>query len=146
MIVSHLQKIQTSRSLLLRRGEQLKKVCLQPEVEVKKYTEMNTSIATHWMMIEIYLYFGNRMSMHTHFPQRLPLIYSTPPSSTPLERIFSTGGEATTGKRNQLTNHNLEREILLRQNKKYYKLSIGNIIYCNYYFLLKLKLFLKYYN
>ena len=26
---------------------------------------------------------------------------------------------ATTGKRNQLTNHNLEREILLQQNKKY---------------------------
>ena len=41
------------------------------------------------------------------------------PSSTHVERILSTGGEATTGKRNRLTNHNLEREILLRQNKKY---------------------------
>ena len=40
-------------------------------------------------------------------------------SSAPVKRIFSTGGEATTGKRNRLTNWNLEREIFVRQNKNY---------------------------
>ena len=46
-------------------------------------------------------------------------LLSIPPSTAPVERIFSTGGEATTGRRNRLTDFNLEREILIRQNKKY---------------------------
>ena len=44
-------------------------------------------------------------------------ILIVPASSAPVERIFSTGREATTGKRNRLTNWNLEREVFLRQNK-----------------------------
>ena len=46
-------------------------------------------------------------------------ILVVPASSAPVERIFSTGGEATTGRRNRLTNWNLEREVFLRQNKSY---------------------------
>ena len=46
-------------------------------------------------------------------------IMSIPGSSAPVERIFSTAGEATTGKRNRLSHNNLEREILIRKNKKY---------------------------
>ena len=40
-------------------------------------------------------------------------------STAPVERIFSSGGEVTRGKRNRLTDKNLEREIFLRRNKKY---------------------------
>ncbi len=37
-----------------------------------------------------------------------------PVSSTPIERIFSTAGMTTTGRRNRLRPKNLEREILIR--------------------------------
>ena len=46
-------------------------------------------------------------------------ILATPASTAPVERIFSSGGEVTRGKRNRLTDKNLEREIFLRRNKKY---------------------------
>lgn len=46
-------------------------------------------------------------------------LLSTPASTAPVERIFSTGGDATIGHRNRLSDYNLEREILIRQNKKY---------------------------
>ena len=40
-------------------------------------------------------------------------------STAPVEWIFSTGGNAIGGKRNRLTQKNLEREIFIRRNKKY---------------------------
>ena len=43
-------------------------------------------------------------------------ILVVPASTAPVECIFSTGGKSTSGKRNQLTGKNLERE---RRNKKY---------------------------
>ena len=46
-------------------------------------------------------------------------IMCVPGSSAPVERAFSTAGEATTGKRNRLASKNLEREILIRKNKLY---------------------------
>lgn len=42
-----------------------------------------------------------------------------PGSSAPVERTFSTAGDACSGKRNRLTDKNLEREILIRKNKQY---------------------------
>ena len=42
-----------------------------------------------------------------------------PASSAPIERTFSTAGEATAGKRNRFSDQNLEREVLLRKNKVY---------------------------
>lgn len=36
-----------------------------------------------------------------------------PGSSAPVERVFSTAGESTCGKRNRLSDKNLEREVLL---------------------------------
>ena len=41
-------------------------------------------------------------------------ILVVPASSAPVERVFSTAGDATTGKRNRLKDFNLEREIFLR--------------------------------
>lgn len=42
------------------------------------------------------------------------------PASSAMERIFSTAGDATTGKRNRLGDKNLEREILMKKNKEYF--------------------------
>ena len=39
-------------------------------------------------------------------------ILSIPASSAPIERVFSTAREATTGKRNRLTHQNLEQEVI----------------------------------
>ena len=43
-----------------------------------------------------------------------------PASSAPVERTFSTAGESTCGRRNRLSDQNLEREILIRRNRKYF--------------------------
>ena len=40
-----------------------------------------------------------------------------PGSSAPIERTFSTAAEATSGKRNRLSDKNLEREVLMQKNK-----------------------------
>lgn len=47
-------------------------------------------------------------------------LLSVPASAAPIERVFSTAGESTMGKRNRLSHVNLEREVLLRKNKMYY--------------------------
>ena len=46
-------------------------------------------------------------------------ILSIPASSAAVERVFSTAGESSSGKRNRLSK-NLEREVFLRKNKDYY--------------------------
>lgn len=46
-------------------------------------------------------------------------ILCVPPSTAPIERVFSTSGESTSGKHNRLTDYNLEREVLLQKNKIY---------------------------
>ena len=40
-------------------------------------------------------------------------------SSAPIERVFSTAGESTTGKQNRLADSNLEREVTLKKNKHF---------------------------
>ena len=46
-------------------------------------------------------------------------ILTTPASTAPVEWTFSVSGKATKGRRNCLTDYNLERETLLRKNKIY---------------------------
>ena len=46
-------------------------------------------------------------------------ILATPASTVPVERIFSSGGEVIQGKRNCLTDNNLEWEVFLCRNKKH---------------------------
>ena len=46
-------------------------------------------------------------------------VLCTPASTAPIERVFSTSGESTSGKRNRLADYNLEREVLIRKNKGY---------------------------
>lgn len=47
-------------------------------------------------------------------------LLSVPSSSAAIERVFSTAGESTMGKRNRLSHQHLEREVLLRKNQMYY--------------------------
>ena len=42
-----------------------------------------------------------------------------PASSAPVERTFSVATESTIGKRNRLSDKNLEREIMIRNNEHY---------------------------
>lgn len=56
------------------------------------------------------------------YPIIAPVAYDilcVPPSTAPIKRVFSRSGESTSGKRNRLTDYNLEREVLLRKNKMY---------------------------
>lgn len=56
------------------------------------------------------------------FPLLYPIarsILCTPASTAPVERVFSTSGECTRGKRNRISDDNLERETLLLKNKHY---------------------------
>ena len=46
-------------------------------------------------------------------------VLAIPASSAPVERVFSTARESTTGKRNRFSDHNLEREVLLRKNRHF---------------------------
>ena len=46
-------------------------------------------------------------------------VLSIPASSAPVERVFLTAGDSTTGRRNKLSDHNLEREVLLRRNRQF---------------------------
>lgn len=58
--------------------------------------------------------------------QRFPLLSALaldllcmPASSAPIERVFSTAGESSVGKRNRLSDLNLEREVLIRKNRHF---------------------------
>ena len=56
------------------------------------------------------------------YPSLAPLacdLLTIPASSVPIERVFSTAGQITSGKRNRLNDNNLEREVLLKKNKLY---------------------------
>ena len=46
-------------------------------------------------------------------------VLTVPASSAAIERVFSTAGDSTTGKRNRLADKNLEREVLLKKNKHF---------------------------
>lgn len=56
------------------------------------------------------------------YPHRAPVAFDLlviPASSAPVERMFSTVGIITSGRRNRLGDKHLEREVLIKRNKIY---------------------------
>ena len=53
-----------------------------------------------------------------------------PTYSAPVEHVFSTAGESTTGKRNRLADRNLERKVLLRKETSIARLVVA--LACNH--------------
>lgn len=68
------------------------------------------------------VFWQNNSSMYTLTSCFAFDLLLTPASTAPVERIFSTDGNAKMGKRNCLTAQNLEREIMIAQNKRYLQL------------------------
>ena len=60
-------------------------------------------------------------------------ILSIPRSSAPVERVFSTAGDSTIGKRNRLSDHNLEQEVLLKKNKHFFVVYYSNAVSRHYW-------------
>jgi hypothetical protein len=59
---------------------------------------------------------------HEKYPTLAPIacdILVIPATSTPIERVFSTAGMVSTGKRWGLSAKHLEREVLIKKNKCY---------------------------
>ena len=46
-------------------------------------------------------------------------VLTIPASSAPVERVFSTAGHVSAGKRNRLSGVKLEREVLIKKNKSF---------------------------
>ena len=86
------------------------------ELELAQYLQVTTSLSADFDPLE---YWTNEMKTYPLLSSLSFDILSIPASSTPIEHVFSTAGESTSGKRNRLADKNLEREILLRKNKDY---------------------------
>lgn len=87
------------------------------ELEIENYLKCKPS--TDDMQLDPIQYWVNKVDS---YPLLSPIacdILTTPASTAPVERTFSVSGEATKGRRNRLTDYNLERETLLRKNKIY---------------------------
>ena len=84
--------------------------------EVERYFESTITLAekvdpvTFWIQNE------------SQYPLLSPVaidLLCIPASSAPVERTFSVATESTAGKRNRLTDKNLEREIIIKNNKHF---------------------------
>ena len=93
--------------------EQVKKAKLPPgKVEVDHYFESTDTLVDNTDPIEYWL------NQQVTYPLLISVaidILSIPGSSAPVERVFSTAGDSTIGKRNGLSDHNLDREVLLKK-------------------------------
>ena len=87
------------------------------ELELQHYSSYQPS--TKEISLDSFTYWSSQQSVYPHLALVACEILATPASTAPVEKIFSSAGEATRGKRNRLTHKNLEREIFLCRNKKY---------------------------
>ena len=86
-------------------------------IELNDYLQAKVSEVD--LQLDPLVYWINRLSRFPSLAKIACDLLAVPASTAPVERIFSTSGEATTGRRNRLTDENLEREVFLRQNKMY---------------------------
>ena len=89
------------------------------EEEIERYSKCRPT--NDEMKLDPIVYWVNISHDYPHLSPIACDILSVPASSAPVERTFSISGEASRGKRNRLADHNLERETLIRKNKKYLK-------------------------
>ena len=106
---------------LLHRKETEEEVCSQEKTKEEEEldTYKKSKPDTEDVKLDPILFWVNHS---VTFPLLSPVacgILCTPASSAPIERTFSVSGEATKGRRNRLMDYHLERETLLRKNKKY---------------------------
>jgi len=112
---SKLPKLLSIVALLLeeKRKEQQSASCLNlpaEEKEIQKYSKERFNEHTDGDPLNFW--------KGTIGPSACDILH-VPASTALVERVFSTSGESTLGKRNRLIDYNLEREVLLRRNKLY---------------------------
>lgn len=109
----HLDKV-----LELNWKEKLKKKSKIPpgKVEVDHYLESTDSLVDDADPLEYWL---NQQATYPLLSSVAIDILSIPGSSAPVERVFSMAGHSTIGKRNRLSDHNLEREVLLKKKQAF---------------------------
>ena len=107
-----------SRILEQKLKDDFKKVAKRPpgELEVEQYLSSGHSLPHEEDPIPFWIEQEKKYPLLASLAVDMLVI---PGSSAPIERTFSTAGESSSGKRNRLTDKNLEREVLLRKNKLY---------------------------
>ena len=86
------------------------------EQELQHYLDTFNPVPTHVDQV------GYWVAQEKSYPLMSIIAIDTliiPGSSAPIERVLSTAGNATVGKRNRLTDKNLEQEVLLHKSKVY---------------------------
>ncbi len=91
--------------------------CLMPEQEeVRLYASSELDINEDIDPLQFW------MENESTYPLLASLAFdvlSIPASSAPVERVFSTAGLVSSGRRNRLSDRNLEREIMLKRNMSF---------------------------
>ena len=107
-----------SRIIEQKLKEDVRKVSKRPpgEQEIEQYLSSGVSLQPNDDPISFWIEHEKKFPLLSPFAID---VLSIPGSSAPIERIFSTAGESSSGKRNRLMDKNLEREVLLRKNKAY---------------------------
>ena len=98
--------------------ETLKKSSKQPpgQIELDHYlttlesARENADVLQYWVDLQLQYPLLSKLAVDT---------LVIPASSAPVERVFSTAGDSCVGRRNRLTDVNLEREVLIKRNHHY---------------------------
>lgn len=98
--------------------EGMKRKSVNPpgHTEVERYFDSVDTLAEN---VDPLSYWENQLQEYPLISSVALDILTIPASSAPIERVFSTAGEYTTGKRNRLADSNLEREVMLKRNKHF---------------------------
>lgn len=98
--------------------ETLKKSTKRPpgQIELDHYlntlesAKENADVLQYWVDLQLQYPLLSKLAVD---------ILVIPASSAPVERVFSTAGDSCGGRRNRLTDANLEREVLIKRNNHY---------------------------